>query len=259
MKIRVAIIQMDVSAGKPERNLSRAASFLKEAREHGADVALLPELWLSGYVLDRAGELASPLGEGFFREIAALAREHSVYLIGSTLEEKDGRFYNTATIYSPEGELLGVYRKTHLFAPMGETRYLSPGNETPVFTLPWGRTALAICYDLRFPELFRLYTLKGAEIIFVPAHWPESRIEFWRLFLRARAAENQLFVVGCNRTKNEFGGWSGAYGPRGQVIVEGGKEEAILLASIDLEEVPRAREDFPALRDRRPEIYQLNP
>ncbi len=258
MEIKIAIVQMDVSAGKPEKNLARAASFLKEARRSGAEVALLPELWLSGYALDRAKELASPLGEGFFLEIAALAREHSLYLIGSTLEEKDGRFYNTATIYSPEGELLGIYRKTHLFAPMGETKFLSPGNETPVFSLPWGKTALAICYDLRFPELFRLYALKGAEIIFVPAHWPESRIEFWRLFLRARAAENQLFVIGCNRTKNDFGGWSGAYGPRGQVIVEADKEEALFLATVRLEEVFRVREEFPALKDRRPDIYTLS-
>ncbi len=258
MEIKVAIIQMDVAAGKPEKNLARASFFLEEARKSGAQIALLPELWLSGYVLDRAKELASPLGEGFFKEVAALARAHSVYLIGSTLEEKEGRFYNTATIFSPEGQLLGFYRKIHLFAPMNETRFLSPGNETPVFRLPWGNTALAICYDLRFPELFRLYALKGAEIIFVPAHWPESRIEYWRLFLRARATENQLFVVGCNRTKNGFGGWSGAYSPRGKPIVEGDQEETVLLATIDMEEVSRAREEFPALKDRRPEVYSVN-
>lgn len=257
MEVTVAIIQMDVVAGKPEKNIARASFFLEEARKSGAHIALLPELWLSGYVLDRAKELASPLGEGFFLEIAALARAHSIYLIGSTLEERDGRFYNTATIFSPQGELLGVYRKIHLFAPMNETRFLSPGNEAPVFPLPWGNTALAICYDLRFPELFRLYTLKGAEIIFIPAHWPESRIEYWRLFLRARATENQVFVIGCNRTKNEFGGWSGAYSPRGKAIVEGDKEETLLLAPIDMDEVSRAREEFPALKDRRPEIYSL--
>jgi predicted amidohydrolase len=256
-EIKVAIVQMNVFPGRPEKNIARASSFLEEACKNGAQVAILPELWLSGYVLNRVQDFASPLGEGYFQEVAALARKYSIYLIGSTLEEKDGRFYNTATIFSPEGELLGAYRKIHLYAPMDETKFLSPGDETPIFSLPWGKTALAICYDLRFPELFRLYTLKGAEIIFIPAHWPEKRIAHWRLLLRARAVENQLFVVGCNRTKNEFGGWSGAYSPLGEAIAEGGKDEEVLLASLNMEEVSWLREKFPALKDRRPEIYAL--
>jgi predicted amidohydrolase len=119
--------------------------------------------------------------------------------------------------------------------------------------------ALAICYDLRFPEQWRRYTDAGAQVIFIPAEWPARRGEHWRLLLRARAVENQLFVAGCNRagadSDGEFGGHSAAVDPWGRVLVEGGTEPGLFVATLDLDEVARTRRLFPFLRDRRPEVY----
>ena len=259
MKLKLSIIQMPVAAGNPEENWARAVLFVQEAKRYESQVVLLPELWFEGYALERAEALASPLGEGIFGRIAALARENGLYVIGSTLERKDDKFYNTATIFTPEGKMAGVYRKVHLFAPMGERDWLGAGRQAPVFELPWGKTALAICYDLRFPELFRTYALKGAEVVFIPAQWPQARIDHWRLLLRARAVENQMFVVGCNRVGESdgttFGGHSAIYGPWGELLVEGGEESVILTVTIDLSRVREVRESFPVLKDRCPEVY----
>ena len=136
---------------------------------------------------------------------------------------------------------------------------MSAGNDLPVLEMPWGPTALAICYDLRFPEMWRRYTLAGAKLILIPAEWPVRRIEHWRLLLRARAVENQLFVAGCNRAgadkDGDFGGFSAVVDPWGKVLVEGDGEPDLLLTTLDLDEVARVRGLFPFLKDRRPQVY----
>jgi predicted amidohydrolase len=170
-----------------------------------------------------------------------------------------GQPFNTATLYGPDGERVGAYRKVHLFAPMGDREHMTAGDALPLFDLPWGRTALAVCYDLRFPEQWRQYTWAGARLIVIPAEWPVHRVEHWRLLLRARAVENQLFVAGCNRTgtdtDGEYGGHSAAVDPWGRVLVEGGAEPGLYVATLDLDEVERARGLFTFLEDRRPEVY----
>jgi predicted amidohydrolase len=142
---------------------------------------------------------------------------------------------------------------------MEEEHYLAAGETTPTFDLPWGRCALAICYDLRFPELFRKYALAGASIIFVPAEWPQARLEHWRTLLRARAIENQLFVVACNRVGEskgtEFCGHSAIYDPWGEPVVEGDRNEVLLTADIDLRLVEEVRRRIPVFADRRVELY----
>ena len=118
-------------------------------------------------------------------------------------------------------------------------RSLCQGGHHTASTVPWGRTALDICYDLRFPEMWRRYTEAGAQVIILPAEWPLRRVEHWRILLRARAVENQLFVVGCNRAgvdaDGEFGGHSAAIDPWGRVLVEGGSEPELLMATLDLD------------------------
>jgi predicted amidohydrolase len=142
---------------------------------------------------------------------------------------------------------------------MGEVDTLASGDALPTFALPWGGTALAICYDLRFPELFRQYTTAGACLILVPAEWPVRRIEHWRVLLRARAVENQLFVAGCNRAGSdldgEFGGHSAAIDPWGTVLVEGGAEPGLSMHKLNLDEVTRIRRLFPFLDDRRTDLF----
>ena len=261
MEITVALAQMEVSLGRPEQNRAAARALAAEAVGQGADLLILPELWATGYDLVHAAAYAAPLGRGDFGVMAALAREYNLYVIGSALEANPaGRPFNTAVLYGPDGALRGAYRKVHLWKPLGEGEYMTPGDALPTFDLPWGRTALAICYDLRFPEMWRRYADAGAVLVFLPAEWPTRRVEHWRLLLRARAVENQFFVVGCNRVGREadgdYGGYSAAVDPWARVLVEGKDEPGLFFAQLDLEEVTRSRRRFDFLADRRPEVYE---
>lgn len=260
-ELTIALGQMDVRPGQPERNLQRAQEMAGEARRAGADLLLLPELWLHGYDLERAAEWASPLGEGGFAEMAALARDSGLYLCGSLLERHDGGVSNTAALYAPDGSLLGAYRKIHLFRLMNEPRYLAPGDRAVLCPTPWGPVGLIICYDLRFPELSRALALAGARLILVPAQWPVRRLEAWLILARARAVENELFLAACNRVGADgevlFPGRSMVVDPWGNVLVEGDDREGVLVAHVNLREIPKARRYLTVFEDRRPEAYEM--
>ncbi len=255
--LRIALGQMDVLAGRPADNWARAAFLAREAAAQEAQLLLLPELWLSGFDLQQALAHARDWEATWQGRLAGLAQDTGLAIAGSVLRRDDaGRPANTALLLSPQGRELAAYRKVHLFAPMQEKEYLAPGDTAPVFDLPWGRTALAICYDLRFPELFRRFAGQGAALILLPAQWPHRRAEHWQVLLRARAIENQCFLAAVNRVGSDragtvYAGRSAVVGPWGQVLVEGGEGEELLLADIDLGEVARARAQFPVLADRR--------
>jgi len=259
MRVTISLAQIDIALGRPEENLAKVEAMIAEANQRGSQVVLLPELWSTGYDLERAEEHARTT-EGLLVRLADLAKGHSLFIIGSLLSAKEGRLYNRATILSPRGLLVGGYAKIHLFRLMEEERYFAPGSETPVFDLPWGKGALAICYDLRFPELFRKYALGGARIVFLSAEWPYPRLEAWQILLRARAIENQLFMVGCNRVGESKGlvffGHSSIYDPWGEPVLEGGEEEGLLTAEIDLDMIDEARRKIPVFEDRREELYR---
>lgn len=261
MELRVTIGQMDIALGDAAANLRTVQELAAQAAQSHAQLLLLPELWGSGYDLQRADELADELNTGLFASVAALARHYRLAICGSLLEWDAGesRAYNTATLYDGDGALRGYYRKIHRFGLMDEDRYLGAGDDAPLLAMPWGNTALAICYDLRFPELFRRYALDGARIILLPSEWPVQRIGHWRTLIRARAIENQCFVVACNRVgadrANTFGGRSAAVDPWGTMLVEGGTEAELLHATLDLALVDDVRERIPVWNDRRPELY----
>jgi predicted amidohydrolase len=250
---------MDVPQGQPEANLARARAFAAQAQEAEADLLLLPELWLHGYDLKRAESWASPLGEGGFAEMASLAREFGIHLAGSLLERHEDGVSNTAVLYGPDGQLLGSYRKMHLFRLMQEPRYLTPGTHATICPTPWGSTGLGICYDLRFPELFRTMALAGAKLFVIPAQWPVKRLEAWLLLARARAVENELIVAACNRVGGDegvsFPGRSIVVDPWGNKIVEGDDQERLLVAEADLREIEKARRYLTVYKDRRPAAY----
>ena len=259
MELTVSLAQMDVALGQPHVHLDEVQELTAEARRRGSDMVLFPELWSTGYDLENAERYATGLDEGLFAELAALARGNAIHICGSLLSVQDGRYHNTAPLFSPTGKRLGHYSKIHLFRLMEEDRYLAAGQAAPVFDLPWGQSAIAICYDLRFPELFRRYALAGARIIFLPAEWPRPRLEHWRTLLQARAIENQMFIAACNRvgeSKGErFFGHSAIYDPWGQVVVEAGDGEVLLTASVDMTLVEEMRQTIPIFADRRPELY----
>lgn len=263
--VKVTLVQMDVALGRPKENFAHAAALIAEARKRGSDLVVLPELWSTGYDLENAGDHAAVLTgrarrANWFSRFAALAKANQLWLIGSLLEvQPDGRFYNCMPLYDPSGALKAAYRKVHLFRLMEEDRYLAPGQDTVLLDLPWGSAGLAICYDLRFPELFRRYALNGAQLMLIPAEWPCARQEHWRTLLRARAIENQCFVAACNRVGTSKGtafcGHSAVVDPWGEVRVEGGGQEELLTATIDLDDCHAARRHIPVFDDRRPELY----
>ncbi len=259
--LKISLAQMDVHLGEPEENLQQATAYAAEAAQQGSQLLLLPELWGSGYALERAAELSAPLGEGLFAQSALLARRYHLAIGGSLLERTPQGIYNTFALYDAEGTLLTAYRKIHRFGLMEEDRYLQAGEAPKIAKTPWGQAGLAVCYDLRFPELFRTYALEDVTLMLLVAEWPLARLTHWRTLLRARAIENQCFVAAVNRvgeSKGEtFGGHSVVLTPWGESLVEGDTTSTLLTAELDLREVASARQRLPALQDRRPQAYHL--
>ncbi len=263
-RLTISLAQIDCKLGDPEHNFVQAERMIAEAARRGSDLVLLPELWSTAYALDAAPTLASPLAAtpadgGWFGRVAALAAQHRLFVGGSLLEARDCGYFNCFALYAPDGSLHVAYRKVHLFRLMEEEKYLAPGQELVHCELPWGRAGLAICYDLRFPELFRRYALAGAQLMLIPAEWPHPRREHWRTLLRARAIENQCFVAACNRIGTSgattFFGSSAVIDPWGETLIEGGETETLLTVAIDLALVADVRRRIPVFEDRRAELY----
>jgi len=164
----------------------------------------------------------------------------------------------------PRREGLIRYQKIHLFRLMDEHRWLQPGNCPQIAPTPWGNAGLSICYDLRFPELFRSYALQGTDFFFLSAEWPAKRIHHWKVLTHARAIENLSFMFAVNcigpTTRDDFGGCSMVVSPWGETLAEASpKDEDLLTVTVDIGQISRARNFLPVFQDRRPEIYPLNP
>ena len=188
-----------------------------------------------------------------FVEISGMAQDFGLYLCGSILEAAEGRYFNTQIVCAPDGTFLSSYRKIHLFGLMNEPQFLAPGTAPVTVDLPWGKAGLSICYDLRFPEMFRSYATEGAQLILLSAEWPHPRLSHWRALLIARAIENQAFVAACNTfgpgNGNVFCGHSMLVDPWGEVLVEADETAAVLCAEIDLHQADDIRKRYPFLAD----------
>ncbi len=260
MELTISLGQMDVKLGDPEHNLKVVEEMTAEAARRGSDLIVFPELWSTGYDLENAAQHAAPVGQGIFAQVSGLAKQHNIAILGSCLSTlRPGEYGNTAVFIEPDGSVLGSYTKTHLFGPMEESVYLTPGDSLTLVETRWGKAGLAICYDLRFPEVFRAYALAGAKIVFLPAEWPYPRIKHWRTLLRARAIENQFYVAACNRVGEskgyDFLGHSCLIDPSGEAVIEAGENENLLTAVIQMDKVDQARAKMPVFEDRRPEVY----
>jgi predicted amidohydrolase len=263
MKITVSLVQFDVQVGQPDANYAHVAGQVAEAARRGSDLVVLPELWSSGYDLVRARDYASPTDAGAFAQMANLAREHQVFLIGSSLATLEDGIGNTAVLFNNEGEPVSQYTKVHLFGPMEEDRYLSAGSRLVIAGTPWWAMGISICYDLRFPEMFRVYALAGCKLIVVMAQWPSVRHQHWETLLRARAIENQCFFAACNRVgtsgSTRFAGGSCVLGPSGESLATGGDGPELVTAEIDFDRMKEVRNQIPVFRDRRVAVYGATP
>jgi len=257
-KIKVTIIQMDISPGDKNRNIEHALEMIEG--ERGSHIFVLPEFFTTGFCPTELRRVAESIPGPTTNLLAEASQRTNSYILGCIVESgEDGKLRNTTVIVGPDGRLVGRYSKIHLFTPIGEHNFLTPGRNLGLFETERGRFGVMVCYDLRFPELSRALTLKGVEAIFVPAAWPKPRQHQWKTLLQSRAIENQLFVIGANRVGVEgdlqyFGG-SAIINPLGEVLEEAGDTEGVISAELDLSSIRAVREEIPCLRDRRPDLY----
>lgn len=253
--MRVSSVQLEIRDEPKAATVERVLAKLDQTR--GSDLVLLPELWPTGYfAFDRYADDAETLDGPTVRALREKACALNAWIFGGSLVECDGgKRYNTSVLIDASGDLVARYRKVHLFGYGSEERKaLCAGSDPVVAETPWGRAGLATCYDLRFPELFRAMVDRGAQMFLVASAWPAARVEPWRLFNRARALENQSWLLSCNCAGTNAGkalaGNSYIVDPWGEVLARGGEGEEIVTAEVDPQRVEAARREFPALADR---------
>ncbi len=259
-KLTISLAQMNIALGDVKRNTATMERLTNEAGRRGSHLVVFPELWSTGYAWGQHNELAETLNQGIFSHISGLAQKNKISILGSVLEKRGEQVANSAPFIASNGRLMGVYRKIHLFRLFEEDQYLQAGSSPLTMDLPWGATSIAICYDLRFPELFRRYAAnEGTKLIIVPSEWPQVRINHWRALVQARAIENQCYIAACNAAGETgdtmFGGHSMIVDPWGKIVIEGGEDPMLLTAEVELDAVDAVRKQIPVFEDRRPELY----
>ncbi|AOY57670.1 MULTISPECIES: carbon-nitrogen family hydrolase [Desulfococcus] len=256
---KVGFIQFDILTGEVSGNMTEAERHLEHLGDAGVAMAVLPEMWSCGFDNANLARHAESTPRILDR-LSKTAIRHRMVIAGSLPEVAEGRIYNTLYLLDADGRIAGTYRKIHLFSVAGEHKHFSAGTRSVVCDTALGPVGLMICYDLRFPELCRALALKGARIVVVPAQWPDIRIEVWDVLARARAMENQIYIIGANRcgVENEtrFPGHSIIVDPGGSVLAWAPDGDTRTdTAVVDLPHLERIREKVPALNERMPEAY----
>ena len=268
--LRVACVQLNASGSKTD-NIERAEALVARAAATGADVVLLPEKWNGIGTAEILLEVAESLDGGETVEaMSGWARTHGITLVGGSIaEQREGRekLSNTSVVFDPEGEIAAVYRKIHLFdVEVGghvyrESETEEPGDEPVTCEVEGWRVGLSVCYDLRFPELYRILAVEGAELVTVPAAFTlYTGKDHWELLLRARAVENQCFVAAANQWGVNAGG-KPSYGrssivdPWGVVLAQAPDEDCVISAELDRAAMERIRRALPSLANRQPAAY----
>ncbi len=251
--MHVLLVQFEIAWENKAANHDRVRALLQQAAPPAGALVILPEMFATGYSFN-VELVADNETQSTTAFLGELAREFEVgILAGLVAKTETGRGLNQAVLIRPDGTEQGRYTKVHPFGYAGETAAYDAGRGATVF--PWGGTVLApvICYDLRFPELFREGMRHGAEVFAVIANWPSARADHWRTLLAARAIENQAYVIGVNRIgtdpNEQYAGASLVIDPRGQTVAAAGGEETVLAATLDLDTLRRYRREFPVLPD----------
>jgi omega-amidase len=267
MKLALSLAQIDVKSRDPEANLEKGEALVAEAARRGSQLVCFPEMWTTGFDWEYLKKNVKQHQE-YVGRIGSLAKKYAIWINGTTpLPCGEEKVANTSILFNDQGEEAARYRKVHLFSYVHENRHLAPGDHLAAVETPWGLTGLSICYDIRFPELFRSYALKGVRLILSPMAFPNPRLEHWKILVRARAIENQLFMAGINQVGTEdfkehgtstYFGSSVIIDPWGKTVIEGSEtDEMLLTATIDLENADKIRKMMNVLGDRRPDVYEL--
>jgi len=242
----------------PEKTIRKAEPFIREASRSGAALIAFPEQFPTGWdplshahVEECTGRIVSTL--------QTLARKYSIAIIGSFRERFTPSPRNTAVAIGKDGGILALYAKMHLFSPAREDTAYTAGNSLPTFSIDGVKCGMAICYDLRFPAPFRIYARQGVHAVFIPSAWPKTRIRYWKLFISARAAENQMYVIGTNTVGttpvDRYSGASMTADPYGTIVSRANDGEELLLSELDPTRVDSIRHNFPIENDRKDALY----
>ncbi|MDO5562181.1 MAG: carbon-nitrogen family hydrolase [Synergistaceae bacterium] len=261
--IRIGVAQIDVKIGDREANYRRVEKWMEEYYTPSATetVVILPEIWDVGYAIEEPKKYGDPDAKQAIEFLGSLAKKYNVWFAGgSVLAQTAEGAFNRALVINPKGEYVNHYDKAHLIPLMDEDKYLKDGKRECLFDVAGLTAGCVICYDLRFCEWLRLYALHGAKVLFISAEWPTIRIDHWRALLKARAIENMMYVVACNRVGNskntEFGGHSVILDPWGEIVYEAGKNEAGAFIEINPEQVQQIRDHLKVFEVRHPELYK---
>lgn len=257
--MKIALIQMKTVAYEPLLNRETAFRLMTEAAPK-ADVLVLPELWPIGYGLSTLQEEAVTYESELVTQLAAFAKEKQVNVVAGSVPFREGeKIFNRSLCFDREGCLVDEYDKVHRFSLLDEPKFFTAGRKRTTVNVDGVTCGLSICYDLRFPELYRALTLDGAKIIFVPAQWPESRKLPWLRLNQARAIENQVYICAVNGVgtykDNVFCGNSLFIAPDGEILAQGDGGERILYGTYDEQRLRDVRAHMSVWEDRRPDVY----
>lgn len=272
LNVKVGLCQMSVSDNK-KANIEKATTMIEKAAKNGAEIVVLPEMFNTPY----DNSYFRPFSESFpggetINALSKCAREFSIFLVGGSIPEIDenANVYNTSFVFDDKGNLIGKHRKMHLFdidikdgITFKESETLTRGNNITIMDTKWGKVGIAICYDIRFPELMRIMALQGAKMVFVPAAFNMTTgPAHWDISFRTRALDNQIFLAAVSPARNTESCYV-AYGnsmivdPWGSIVGKLDERENILVKEINLNYVDKVRESLPLLEHRRTDIYKL--
>lgn len=267
---KIGLVQTVVVEDKME-NLRNAAEQVRAAAQMGADFAVLPEMFNCPYETKNFPVYAEPDGGPVCQALSEMAQRSHLYLIAGSVPEREGdRVYNTCYIFDRQGQLLGKHRKMHLFnisvhagQRFQESETLSAGSRVTVLNTEFGKIGVAICFDIRFPELYRLMALQGAQMIFTPAAFSMTTGRpHWELAFRSRALDNQVFTIGAAPARVRNGNYipyshSIIVNPWGEIVTQLGEVPAVSVTEIDLDEVESIRSQMPLLAQMRNDVYEV--
>ncbi|WZL74202.1 carbon-nitrogen hydrolase family protein [Clostridiaceae bacterium 35-E11] len=269
-KFKIGVCQMQVEENK-DANIKKAEKLIREAAENGSQLVVLPEMFNCPYENKYFPLFAEEYPGETTTALAKLAKELSIYIVGGSIPEKhQDVIYNTCFIFDRDGTCIGRHRKMHLFdidveggIRFKESDSLGYGEDVTVVDTEYCKIGVAICYDMRFPELMRLMALEGARVILIPAAFNMTTgPAHWELLIRARALDNQVYFVAASPSRNMQASYH-AYGhssianPWGEVISQADERECIIYGEVDLQMVEKTRKELPLLKHRRTELYEL--
>lgn len=272
-EVKIGLCQMMVEKTSKQDNIKKARNMINSAADQGAEIVVLPEMFNCPYNNKHFREYGeSSLNDETISMLSEVSKEKNIYLVGGSIPELyEDKVYNSSFIFNNEGKLIDKHRKMHLFdidikngVKFKESEVLTPGDKATIIDTKWEKMGVAICYDIRFPELTRIMALEGAKVVFIPAAFNMTTGPVhWDLSFRARALDNQIYMVGVSPARNVNYSYV-AYGnslvvdPWGKIVNKLDEKEGILVQSINLDYIDEVRESLPLLKHRRTDLYKVD-